>query len=95
VTPLEQSIVDAVARVTKEGLQIRAIYLRPDEIDELGGREELGGLPLRPIRGKGSACIYTRHGVRRSIATPRRKPAPAPKSRRSSTPVPAPMEPNP
>jgi hypothetical protein len=79
LTSIERRIVDAIARIKAEGMEPRAIYLTPDDRDQLGaGVTEAGGLPIRPISGKGKSTVYTTRGLSRQLATPdglrRRKP---------------------
>jgi hypothetical protein len=76
MTPLERTIVDAISRVKREGLEPTSIYLRPEEIEELGGAGEIGGLPVKNITGKGRPRIYTRHGLARAIPPVSSAPAP-------------------
>lgn len=72
MTELELSIVDTVARAAAEGLEATSIYLRPEQIDQLGGIEQAGGLPVRRLAGNGRPRIYTRYGQVRNIPEPRR-----------------------
>jgi hypothetical protein len=74
MTELERSIVDAIARAKAEGLEPTSIYLRPGQIEELGGIATCGGLPVKRISEKGRPRIYTRHGVARAIAATKPPP---------------------
>ena len=48
----------------------RAVYLAPEDLAaaaELGFSEAIDGVPIRPTRGRGRSCIYSKQGVARSL----------------------------
>jgi len=76
MTPLEHAILDAVRRTKKEGLEPSSVYLRPEDIEALGGPTEIGGLKVKRLTAKGRPRLYTSRGLARAISVPKRQPAP-------------------
>lgn len=68
MTPLERTIVDAVAKAVQQGHRLRSLYLRPQDLEELGHPEAIGGLPVKRLTEKGRPKIYTKSGVALPIA---------------------------
>lgn len=68
MTPLERAIHDTIARMGREGMtRLRCIYLRPQDIEALGGAAEFAGLPVKHCSDRGKPAIYSAHGVARNI----------------------------
>jgi len=67
--PLEQAIVDAVARAVRAGRVPTSIYLSADDREALGLKpgSMVGGLPVRAAARR--SRVYCSHGESHSIAS--------------------------
>ncbi len=76
MTSIERRIVASIARIKREGLEPKSIYLTPDDFEELtaarGPADQVGGLVIKRISGKGRSRIYCRHGIDRAVIVPRK-----------------------
>ena len=66
MTQLERRIVDAVAGAMREGLQPKSVYLTLKDYRQLR-QYNVGGLPVRAIKGGGASRIYCKFGVARAV----------------------------
>jgi hypothetical protein len=63
------AIVEAARdRAAERGLAPRAVYLTAEDAREIGLRLEYDpprvlGIEIRPVKGKGSSRLYTKHGL--------------------------------
>jgi hypothetical protein len=76
---LEERIVATVARARRRGLEPKSLYLNPADRAELGRREDVGGLPVRPA--KITSRLYCRHGISLNVSLDRASSAVAPYQR--------------
>ncbi|OWK27894.1 hypothetical protein [Sphingomonas dokdonensis] len=67
---IEERVRTTLASMRADFMAPRAIYLAPDDLvaaTELGFREAIDGVPIRPTRGRARSCIYSKQGVARSL----------------------------
>ncbi|OWK32266.1 hypothetical protein SPMU_05880 [Sphingomonas mucosissima] len=67
---IEERVRSTLATMRTDFMAPRAIYLAPDDLlaaTELGFSEAIDGVPIRPARGRGRSCIYSKQGVARSL----------------------------
>jgi hypothetical protein len=79
--PIARRIKAAVAASIRDGLEPKTLYLTPDDREELLRElrkvgawypgdpepEEIGGLQLRRLSGRGHSRVYCRHGIARQL----------------------------
>lgn len=73
-------IADAISRARREGLEPKSLYLTPTDLAELGGSrsvDQVDGLPIKRVSGKGRSRVFCDHGIARRLEPP-------PKPRRTS-----------
>jgi hypothetical protein len=73
---IDQLIADAIASAKGEGLEPRSIYLTPADRVELtsavGPVDQLDGLAIKPVSGRGRSRLYCKHGIARALPAPPR-----------------------
>ncbi len=67
---IEQRLQSTLESMRADWMAPRAIYLAPQDLAaaaEKGLREEFDGVPIRPAKGRGRSCIYSKQGVARAL----------------------------
>lgn len=73
--PIEARIAEAIADARREGLTPKSIYLTPADREELGATwpvDQVDGLPIKRVSGKGRSTVYCKHGIARQLKAPPR-----------------------
>ncbi len=67
---LDQRLRSTLATMRADFMSPRAIYLAEEDLAAaaaLGFPDAFDGLPIRPVKGRGRSCIYSKQGVARSL----------------------------
>lgn len=67
---LDQRLRSTLQTMRADFMAPRAIYLAEEDLAAaaaLGFANEFDGLPIRPVKGRGRSCIYSKQGVARSL----------------------------
>lgn len=67
---IAERVRSTLASMRTDLMAPRAVYLAPEDLAaaaELGFSEAIDGVPIRPTRGRGRSCIYSKQGVARSL----------------------------